>query len=122
MNNNDVDCVTDYPIVSGHSHTCCTGMGWDGMGCTLLVTQFISLEAFTHKLWCFYQRATTSKLEPISDQYKLICMSSQYVTDNISTSSSSSAILMLMNIHVLEYNTAQSSSIAEDCNTQCSPF
>jgi len=56
------------------------------MGWAALITQCISMEAFTHKLRCaasvkrfscFYQRVSTSiKLEPISDQYKLIRMNS----------------------------------------------
>jgi len=57
---------------------------WDGMGWAALVTRCISVDAFTHKLCCdvlcgagitllvFYRRASTSKLEPIIDQYKLI--------------------------------------------------
>jgi len=71
------------------------------------------MEAFTHSctalcstalvksLLVFSPARCTSKLEPVNDQYKLLCMSSQYITDNISASSSaSSAIFIHMNIHV----------------------
>ena len=49
------------------------------------------MDAFTHKLHC----AGTIKLEPITDRCKLICMSSQYVADNNSASSSSSCLPFL---------------------------
>ena len=73
---------------------------WYGTGWAALVTQCISMEPV--KNLCFYQRAsTTSKLERISDLYKLICTSSQHAANNISASSSSSSTIFIhMNIHV----------------------
>jgi len=85
-------------------------LGWDWVGCASN-----SMEAFTRKLCCAALVKTflvfsparyaysTSKLEPISDQYELICMTSQpqYVADSINASSSSSLTISIhMNIHV----------------------
>jgi len=51
---------TDHSGLMVHSYTCCAALGWDGMRWAVLVTQRISMDAFTFIL--SYQRSPSHRI------------------------------------------------------------